>query len=167
MQIASIMRMPGLACCLPICGSRSCSQDRFYWEVRDGDYCSPPSAGCLLARTSSVHSTLRNLSWHRMMKGVDFSMLSKMQGCENTQKKRTATLCVLLIFKMLILLSKAPGSIFLWKKKSFGCRAPGLLKASKKDVLMKDDTVQGRHQLPQLTSLLRVPGAATRPTAQE
>lgn len=44
-------------------------------------------------------------------------MLSKMQGCENTQKKRTATLCVLLIFKMLILISKAPGSIFLFKKK--------------------------------------------------
>lgn len=44
-------------------------------------------------------------------------MLSKMQGCENTQKKRTATLCVLLIFKMLILLSKGPGSIFLLKKK--------------------------------------------------
>lgn len=42
-----------------------------------------------------------------------------------------------------------------------------LLKASRKNILMKDDTVLGLHQLPQLTSLLRVPGAATRPTIQE
>lgn len=46
----------------------------------------------------------------------------------------------------------APSSYL--KRTSFGCRAIVLLKASKKNVLMKDDMVLGLQQLPQLTSLL-------------